>query len=288
MTRHFGASHNLEELIGTHLFVICPNNSGSTYLKNLLSTCRKTWNLAREGQHTPGFVGPSSRGLGAGKMWATPRWLGRFTDAAAFDWQTSRKAWYFQAFSHDPNAPVFVEKSPPFLLLVDQLDRHFRNSKFIFMVRNPYAAVEGSCRRWRKKEFQHTIPREEDLFKEAALHLMTCFEFQRRNREAYSRKGVFFTYEQMCDDSEQVESLLKSLVPELQDLIVKQRIPVKDYHEMLRNMNAQQIANLTSEKLGWINQIFSKYPGLLEYFGYSRLERVEDGCSSAPKNRNSP
>ena len=98
---------------------------------------------------------------------------------------------------------------------------------------------------------------------------MTCFEYQRRNIETYKHYGVFFTYEEMCDKSEYVEELVKSLVPELDDLIIQQNLPVKDYDEMLRNMNKQQILNLTEEELGWINQVFEEYPDLLDYFDYS-------------------
>src|SRR5262245_57750384 len=99
MTWHRGAENDLERLVRTHLFVICPNNSGSTFLKNALATSRRTWNLLREGQNTFGFAGPRSIGKLALGWASDQRWIDRFTDSRNFDWPRIRRAWYFQAFS---------------------------------------------------------------------------------------------------------------------------------------------------------------------------------------------
>ena len=48
----YSALHDLERIITTHLFVICPTNSGSTFLRNALATSRRTWNLQNEGRDT--------------------------------------------------------------------------------------------------------------------------------------------------------------------------------------------------------------------------------------------
>ena len=50
-----------------------------------------------------------------------------------------------------PPRPGVLHQVPPFLLLVDQLERHFRNAKFLFTVRNPYAVCEGICRNYRSQ-----------------------------------------------------------------------------------------------------------------------------------------
>src|SRR5215207_8650926 len=113
MTLYYGATRDLEKLISTHLFIICANNSGTTFLRNALATSSKTWNLLREGQHTFGFAGPSSIGLKAHKRWASePYWIDIFTAPENYDWAAIKRAWYFQAFSQNANAPLFVEKSP--------------------------------------------------------------------------------------------------------------------------------------------------------------------------------
>ena len=53
-----GAFHDLERVVDTHLFVICANNSGSTFLQKALATSRRTWNLPWEGRKAGGYVGP--------------------------------------------------------------------------------------------------------------------------------------------------------------------------------------------------------------------------------------
>ena len=47
-----------------HLFVLCPNNGGSTMLTQYLARCRAVANLPREGQFMKCFVGPNPVKLG--------------------------------------------------------------------------------------------------------------------------------------------------------------------------------------------------------------------------------
>ena len=42
MTRVYGALHDVGGAVRTHLFGVAPNNSGSTFLKEALATCRAT------------------------------------------------------------------------------------------------------------------------------------------------------------------------------------------------------------------------------------------------------
>ena len=146
-----GALHDLERVVATYLFVIGSNNSGTTFLQRALATSRRTWNLPDEGAAMFGYIGPRAAndpGLAASaRIWAArKRWLNVLEDPAKYDWPRIRKGWYFQAHARDPAASVFVEKSPRNLLVVDALARHFRNARFLFLVRNPYAVCEGICR----------------------------------------------------------------------------------------------------------------------------------------------
>lgn len=261
---HYGAANDLEKLVTTHLFIICPNNSGSTFLKNALATSMHTWNLMREGEHTLGFSGPSVLNQRLYRHWAADqRGIDIFMDPSAYDWSASRRAWYFQAYSRSREACVFVEKSPPFLLLVDRLVAHFRNARFLFMVRDPYAVVEGIIRK-SKQDHTESLP-----LHVAASHVMNCFRYQRRNIEAWQDRGVFFSYETMCDNPALAEQLIKELVPELADVSLRQRLQVREYDEELRNMNAQQIARLSTDDRIQINDVFSRHQDLLDFFRYS-------------------
>ena len=264
----YGAGRDLEHTVTTHLFGICPNNSGSTFLVRALDTCRATWSLPREGQWIRGFRGPVIEDPPLKLIWACEQsFIRRFTDPAGYDWPRTRKAWYAQAYARDPAASVFVSKSPPHLLCVGELVRHFRNARFLFMVRNPYAVCEGICRR-RPFAGDHPPP------EAAATHVVNCLAWQRRNLETgtYRERGVFFTYEEMCAAPERVASRIQALVPELDDLDLRQRLPVKGmYHEMLTDMNARQIARLDAGRIEAFNRVFRAHRDVLDSFGYDLM-----------------
>ena len=210
----------MELAIAAHLFVVAPNNSGSTFLREALATSAATWNLARDGQRMAGFVGPVTwKSIEPGRerpglLWAADdHWLETFATASLYDWPRTRRAWYFQARSRQPDASVFVTKSPPFLLVVDELSRHFRNARFLFMVRNPYAVCEGICRAYRKEGLARA-----DLPAMAAEHVATCLERQRGNIDTHADQGAFFHYETLCAEPERVAAQIATLVPQLRRL----------------------------------------------------------------------
>ena len=270
MKRYLGASKCLPALVKTHLFVISPNNSGSTFLQNILKLSKSTWNLEREGQHVFGYSGPSANALKMPLIWASQQeTLDRLLDKESYNWVTTKKAWYFQAFSISADASVFTTKAPPFLLLTDELKKYFFNTKFIFLVRNPYAVVEGISRRKTKN-----ILNSDDIFTVAATHIMKCFEYQKQNIETYT-DALFFSYEQMCDETEKTQKRLKAFMPELSDVTLQQKVAVKGiYDEVLRNMNAQQIDRLTTENIKIVNKVFLKHQELMDYFGYEIIHTL--------------
>ena len=269
---HYGAGRDLERLITTHLFIICPNNSGSTFLKKVLATCRATWNLRREGHWVPGYRGPIPGANvlpGGARLWAaTQASIDRVTDTGAYDWPQTRRAWYFQAFAREPDASVFVTKSPAHLLVVNELARHFSHPRFLFMVRNPYAVCEGIYR-YKVRHRRHPAPA---LAETAARHVIGCLDRQRENVQTYGDRGIFFTYEEMCAEPERVAWRIRSVVPELGDLNLRQRIAIRGrYDEMLTNMNARQIARLEPWQISAFNRVFRPHRALLGDFGYELM-----------------
>lgn len=270
---HHGAGRDLGETITTHLFGITMNHSGSTFLMRAIATCRSVWSLPLEGQFALGYAGPrlgQGRLAGAQKIWASRRrWREALADAGAYDWTRIRAAWYFQARARDPRAPVFFTKSPPHLLLVDELVRYFPNPRFLFVVRNPYAVCEGICR---FREARGLGPFDGSLPEVAARHAVTCLEHQRRNVAVHRDRGVFFTYETMCGEPERVASMVRGLVPEIDDLALRRRLPVKGrYDEMLTDMNARQIARLAPGRIAAFNRVFRAHRDVLDHFGYEML-----------------
>ncbi len=279
-----GANRDLARLIATHLFVICPNNSGSSFLAAALHTCRAVWRLPQEGHWVQGFRGPvpwrlrRPGGPPPDLLWASRReWINQFTDPSRHDWPITRKAWYFHARARDPNASVFVARSTPHLLQVEQLQHHFPNARFVFMVRNPYAVCEGICRRYRTRRvhaYESGFVRTgRSLEATAARHVAACLAWQRRNVERYRDSGVFFTYEAMCAAPVETARRIHGLVPALDDLNLRQRLVAKDYREMLTDMNERQLANLGGEQITTFNRVFRDHRELLRHFGYDVIDR---------------
>ena len=284
----FGAGRDLEAKVRTHLFIVSPNHSGSTFLKMALATCRATWNLRREGQLSFGFPRPRPLlipGLPRpNKFWALGcRRLHRLAAPNLYCWPRLRKAWYFQAYARCPAASVFVVNSPRHLFQLGMLTQHFRNAKFLFMVRNPYATCEGICRTYRSKYLEEERLRigksRVSLEECAATHFANCLAKQRRNLDEFGARGVFFTYEAMCDEPELVARSIQALVPELDDLELRQRLPVKDaynekvtYNEMLTNMNSRQVAHLDAAQIAAMNKVFRARRELLDHFGYELMD----------------
>ena len=278
-----GAGRDLAQLVRTHLFVVCPNNSGSSFLAVALGKCRATWRLPQEGQFIRGFVGPvTTETYGREQdapalLWASERrWVDLFAEPSRYDWRVSRKAWYFHARAHRADASVFVTKSPPHVLHVGQLVEAFRNARFLFMVRNPYAVCEGICRRYQGRlapilRRQFTEPGR-SVETAAAVHVANCLAWQRRNIEKYAERGAFFTYETMCDEPATVERKVQGLVPELDDLKLRRRIAVKSYDEPLTNMNERQIARLSTAEIEAFNRVFRRHRDTLAHFGYDLMD----------------
>ena len=180
------------------------------------------------------------------------------------------------------------------------LARHFRNPRFAFMVRNPYAACEGICRSYRERRGADPAPavwQGRGLEEWAALHVVNCLARQRRNVEACGTcpepppgfvpepvgglspdpvggsRGVFFTYEAMCAEPERVAREIRSLAPELADLDLRRRLPVKGrYDEVLTDMNARQIARLDAGQVVAFNRVFRGRRDLFDHFGYEMLD----------------
>ena len=171
---------------------------------------------------------------------------------------------------------VFYTKSPPHLVIVDELAWHFRNAKFLFMVRNPYAVCEGIIRDYenhRRHKFAALAAHfpERTLPELAAAHVVACLARQRRNVEAHGDRGTFLTYEEMCAEPERVAHRIWTLVPALDDLRLRQRLRAKGRYEMLTDMNARQIARLDAAQLAACTRVFREHRDVLDDFGYELL-----------------
>lgn len=248
--------------IKTHLFVLAINNSGSTFLTKALAHSPGAWSLPREAQHMPGFAGPSSRGTGAGLLWAANAASEAiFTDPAAYDWEQSKRAWHFQAEAEAANAELLVLSTPPFLMIAETLAQAFPEARFLILSRHPLPVIEGILR--------GTPGDNASLIEPAVRHVLRAMEVQRLNRERLGDRAIWFSYEDMCASPGTIGATILKFAPQLESVDLSQRISVKGrYDEPLRNMNSDSVERLDPALRADIEGRLSEHADLLAAFGY--------------------
>ena len=256
------------EAIATHLFVLSPNNSGSTFIAEALGRCSNAWSLRGEGQFVGDFNGPRPYTLGRGLIWAArPMWIEELRRWPEKNWDGLGKAWLGRARSRNPNASVFVERSPPHRPFAEELRTRCSGARFIISVRDPMAAAEGILRA-RSRSTKTPLSRHA-MCTAAASHLVNCLRIQRENAVFLGDDAVVTTYERICADPAAFNSSVRALVPELDDFDIDRRIRVKrTYNERLRNMNADQIARLDPETHNVLMAVFTEHADILAHWGY--------------------
>lgn len=252
------------DCVDTNLFLLIPNNSGSTFLSKAIAACRGVASLPHEGQYVPGFRGPTPIAHRVGAVWTEKESV--FTDSARYDWRVTKKVWAFHARSTGGETPrLFVEKSPPNVVRAVLLKQHFPRCRFVLMVRNPYAMAEGVMRQ------NPTVDAAT-----AARHVLRCLEWQARNHRRWP-EAPLLTYETLCAEPLAGAARLREAFPALEDLDLGRSVSVKRrYHEGLRDMNEQQIARLGSATITSMNRMFAGAEDLLAQFGYQLIASGQD------------
>lgn len=264
--------------VRAHLFVAPQNNSGSTFLTACLHRCRRVIALPCEGQHVPGFRGPVPGAFGDALVWGAAgcRTAALLATESLYDWPVTRRAWLAVARPASAAADLLVEKSPPNIARLDQLDRHVPGSRFLLLVRDPFAVAESVIRG------RPDVP---GIARRAGEHVVTTLGLQRANAERYVAAGraVLVRYEDLCDDPTGTEARIRALVPELDDLCVRRRLAVKGrYDRFLANLNAEHHARLGPRELDVLQAVFSSHAGLLGSFGYSPARPAHPGQDLPP------
>ncbi|HEY2124985.1 MAG TPA: sulfotransferase [Chthoniobacterales bacterium] len=256
------------------LFIICMNNSGSTLLERVMSECRNA-----VGFPAPGGPDQQVNGQGfvsdfmpiPGKM--TPRCRRIWSEQAAilanelhYQWPKIKSRWR-EEWSKNPkfataNPRVFLEKSPPNIFRASMLQKHFPDSSFILMQRNPYAVAEG-IRRRAKIALERCIQ-----------HWIRCARQQMRNEKTL-RRAIKLNYEELSEKPDACRQRVVQFMPELSDLDVSRDVEVHSLEGRVRqpivNYNDKQIALLAPEDLAEINRHLDVIPEIMAHFGYEYI-----------------
>ena len=129
------------------LFILGVNNSGTTLMHRTLAQHPEIDAVKGEGQRSHWILDPGK--LGLGRVWTEQLWAVRTPPMIPFigipllkrDWLNRRLT---------TTGTYTLEKSPPDTVRGPWLQRHFRPTSFIGMIRNGYAVAEGTRRRKRR------------------------------------------------------------------------------------------------------------------------------------------
>lgn len=240
-----------------HLFLLVPNNSGSSILHDILATSKEVAVLPAEGQFCENFVGPIAATFKVAHFFTEKEKI--FRNNKNYEWSVIKRQWNYHWKKNNSNAKIKLQKSPPDILRPDLLQQHFENVKFIIMIRNPYAMVEGILR----ANSNATV-------EQAARHAVRCLEIQLENSEKYLTDMVL-RYEDFTNDpTTSINSIMDYL--NITDIKHNQIFNVKGYTSSIKNMNDIQIKKLTDSQIKNINKIFIPKQHVINDCGYSIID----------------
>ena len=233
-----------------YLFILSPPFCGSTLLTEIISTsknvsCNNYIGL-KEGQHLP-----KAHNL----LFSDDRW----NPDKEIDWNKIKKIWnkYW-----DRSKSILLEKSPPNICRTNNIDNVFSNSKYICLIRNPYAQIQSNIRRYNT-----------DL-KIAAEKYISYLKFQKNNVENLENT-LIVSYEELSDNPLKTKNKICSFLPELKDININLKFNAHNMHQIKKmgiiNLNKASIASLNKKQVEIINTILKKDQDLIKYFNYSLL-----------------
>ena len=227
------------------LFILGVNNSGTTLMHRTLAQHPEIDAVKGEGQRSPWILDPGK--LGLGRVWTEQLWAVRTPPMIPFigvpllkrDWLKRRLT---------TTGTYTLEKSPPDTVRGPWLQRHFKPTTFIGMIRNGYAVAEGTRRRKRRPI---SIER-------SARHWCKANEIMLRDSEKLER-FLLIKYE---DFVETPESTLKQIT----EFLNIDNFQFEGVNEITSDHNTKSISRLSDEDRLIIEREASE---MLEKFRYS-------------------
>jgi len=257
-----------------YLFIICMNNSGSTLLERVLKDCPNVVGFLAPGgpdqqvngqrfvtdlMPTPGKIEARCR-----RIWSEQADV--LSDESRYDWPHIKRRWR-KEWARNPkfrtaNPRIFLEKSPANVLRATMLQKHFPNTSFILMQRNPYAVAEGIRRRTQ-------IP-----LGRCIEHWIRCAQQQMHN-ELSLNSVIRLNYEDLSERPDYCREQLLKFIPDLGEIDLEREVSVQSIEGKVRrpitNYNEQQIARLTADDLNEINRHLDGVTEVMTHFGYKYL-----------------
>lgn len=223
----------------TMLFLMIPNNSGSTLMANILLTSKNCDHVfPLEGQFNPKFKGPRPDKLGVAGLFTEKEEI--FSDENYYDWEHNKTIWKSRL-----DKSITIEKSPSSILRSDMYPKYFPGCKYLIMNRNPIAMAEGVMRQFSNGDATKAIK-----------HAVRCFEVTNNIAKKHSNISLFITYEELTENTEKTLDKIKKFVPELSDIYVPNN-KIKNSYSEIKNYNEQQISSLSDIDLSTMKRYWN-------------------------------
>ena len=242
------------------LFLLGVSNSGTTILTRLLASHPELRVLPKEGQALTDAL-PTGDRAGTGRLWTERLDVFHLTEES--DPAPALRARYDWAYHYPRRPGVLVEKSPPNAVRSRWLQANFRPSRFLAIVRHPYAVCEGMRRRTRTPieaaARQWAVANEVMLADSERLErvlLLTYEALTERPDETLERMRVFLDLDAPFDRSVAERPL--------------RMVNVAGEPRPLENFNLKSLEQLTDEEIATIDGIAGP---MMERLGYVPLER---------------
>jgi hypothetical protein len=256
-----------------HLFLLIPNDSGSTWLQNIISLCDNcvSFSESLDGKGACGTTGAyPNQPFNLNKLFSEEK--ERWQDPDEYNWAQIKSLWA-KKWSTSPHfetaSPrVFLEKTPQAIYSADMRSQHFDNSRFVISIRNPYAVCEGI-----RRTVRVTAPHFENIsIERCARHWLECAKQQLTNIEKYKDTSVTITYEELTSDPQRFENELRDLIPDLYDIDLSKEASSHSVagtaSRELTNYNQKHIDNLNKKDIAGITGVLRQEINVLNYFGY--------------------
>lgn len=227
------------------LFILGLNNSGTTLLVRILSSHPLIRTMPREGQYLTRAL-PHPMDVGVRRLWSARLDLFRLTEDGPA--APALRVQYDWARAYPRRPGVLLEKSPVNCVRSRWLQRHFRPSRFIAIVRDPYAVCEGIRRR------------EGHSIEEAARHWSRAHGCLLDDMEHLEHR-LLVRYEDLCARPEaelvEIERFL-GLAPAFDRAVLQSSFAVHSVEGLssgIQDFNAESLRRLSPQDIETITRI---------------------------------
>ena len=244
------------------LFVLGVTNSGTSILNRLLDAHPEVRILPTEGQWLTDAL-PLAKTYDVRRKWSER--LDVFHLSEDDDPAPALRAKYDWLYHYPRRPGILVEKSPPNTIRARWLQANFRPSRFVAIVRHPYAVCEGIRRRSKvgiEEAARQWATANEVMLADAKqlehFHLVTYEDLTERPDEVLERFADFLSLAVPFDRS-----------------VVDTPIAMHNVTgspQRLQNFNLQSLDRLTKEEIATIDRIAGP---MMERLGYAPLERPD-------------